>query len=90
MRGLMKFRFLGCWVTTALIASLPAAGEEAQHLIEPGELLAEHDTVELVEDRLVKTLHNGAIPAFQTLIGYEPQMGTTIVVFANNEGLNSI
>ena len=28
MRGLMKFRFLGCWVATALIASLPAAGEE--------------------------------------------------------------
>src|SRR5258707_10300859 len=28
MRGLMKFRFLGCWVATALIASLPAAGVE--------------------------------------------------------------
>ena len=29
--------------------------------------------------------HNGAIPGFQTLIGYEPQTGTTIVVFANNQ-----
>jgi D-alanyl-D-alanine carboxypeptidase len=29
--------------------------------------------------------HNGAIPGFQTLIGYEPQTRTTIVVFANNQ-----
>jgi len=29
--------------------------------------------------------HNGAIPGFLTLIGYEPQTRTTIVVFANNQ-----
>ncbi len=28
MRDLMKFRFLACWVATALITALPAAGEE--------------------------------------------------------------
>jgi hypothetical protein len=28
--------------------------------------------------------HNGAIPGIQTLIGYEPQTGTTIVVFSSN------
>ncbi|MBL8893904.1 MAG: hypothetical protein JNJ53_04840, partial [Rhizobiales bacterium] len=29
--------------------------------------------------------HNGAIPGFQSLIGYEPKSGATIVVFANNQ-----
>jgi D-alanyl-D-alanine carboxypeptidase len=29
--------------------------------------------------------HNGAIPGYQTLIGYEPHTGVTIVVFANNQ-----
>ena len=29
--------------------------------------------------------HNGAIPGYQTFIGYESQMGVTIVVFANNQ-----
>lgn len=29
--------------------------------------------------------HNGAIPGFQSLIGYEPNSGATIVVFANNQ-----
>jgi putrescine transport system substrate-binding protein len=28
MRGLMKFRFFGCWIATALISALPAAAEE--------------------------------------------------------------
>ena len=28
MRGLMKFRFSGCWIAIALIAAVPAAGEE--------------------------------------------------------------
>lgn len=39
-----------------------------------------------ISDSVGKFLgHNGAIPGFQTLIGYEPQTGTTIVVFANNQ-----
>jgi len=29
--------------------------------------------------------HNGAIPGFQSLIGYEPKTGATVVVFANNQ-----
>lgn len=29
--------------------------------------------------------HNGAIPGFQSLIGFEPKSGTTVVVFANNQ-----
>ncbi|MBL8905961.1 MAG: hypothetical protein JNM20_04715 [Rhizobiales bacterium] len=29
--------------------------------------------------------HNGAVPGFQSLIGYEPKTGATVVVFANNQ-----
>jgi D-alanyl-D-alanine carboxypeptidase len=29
--------------------------------------------------------HNGAVPGFQSLIGYEPKSNTTVVVFANNQ-----